>query len=135
MTPARGDGLPFSPALCTAFCKVLSNWSHGAYSPRLARPMSLCAASRSGSYRSWFTADPPSSLPPAGLSSLLDGVFLSSLLPAGFLLLLLILFHAQLSYHTSHDTESSRYSTVILLRYYSNNLTPVIIIVLIPSAR
>lgn len=107
-TPASGTMKPSSPALCTVFSRDLSSWSTGAHSPRAARPRSLWAPSLAvapaelgllpGCDGSPPAAAPllpveaePSSLPPDGLSSLLEGFFLSSLPPGGFLLLLLML--------------------------------------------
>lgn len=107
-TPASGAMKPSSPALCTAFSRDLRSWSTGAHSPRAARPRSLWAPSLAvapaelgllpGCDGSPPTAPPllpvevaPSSLPPDGLSSLLDALFLSSLPPGGFLLLLFML--------------------------------------------
>lgn len=108
-TPASGEMKPSSPALCTVFSRDLSSWSTGAHSPRAARPRSRWAPSLAVAPAELgllpgcegsppiappllpVEAEPPSSLPPDGLSSLLEGLFLSSLPAGGFLLLLLML--------------------------------------------
>lgn len=106
-TPASGAMKVSSPALCTVFSRDLSSWSTGAHSPRAARPSSRWAPSRAVAPAELgllpgcdgspiappllpVEAEPPSSLPD-GLSSLLEMLFLSSLPPDGFLLLLLML--------------------------------------------